>query len=44
MVTLTRSHAQAEYFVVSTILAKQYQTRAAAAFTVTPNTGVVSAG
>ena len=39
LLTLTHSQAKAEYFVVSTILAKQYQTRAAAAFTVTPNTG-----
>jgi len=39
LVTLTRSQAKAEYFVVSTIQTKQYQTRLAAAFTTAPNTG-----
>ncbi|MBS0385805.1 MAG: alkaline phosphatase D family protein [Proteobacteria bacterium] len=39
LLTLTRTQAKAEYFMVSTIQAKQYQTRIAATFTVAPNTG-----
>ncbi len=39
LLTLTKTQAKAEYFVVSTIQTKQYQTRVAATFTVAPNAG-----
>ncbi|MBI3439958.1 MAG: alkaline phosphatase D family protein [Proteobacteria bacterium] len=39
LLTLTKTQAKAEYFVVSTILTKQYETRVAASFIVAPNSG-----
>ena len=39
LLTLTREQAKAEFFSVSTILSKQYETRLDAAFTVAPESG-----
>jgi alkaline phosphatase D len=39
MLTLTRTQAKAEFFTVSTIIARQYETHLAAAFTVAPENG-----
>ncbi len=39
LLTLTRSEAMAEFFTVSTILAKQYETARLAAFTIAPDEG-----
>lgn len=39
LLTLTREEATAEFFTVSTILAKQYQTARIAAFTIAPDEG-----